>query len=419
MPKISVIIPAYNNEKYIAETLKSLQAQTFEDFEIVIVNDGSTDKTEEIIRSFDDERIRLFNQENAGVSAARNKALEEAKGDYVCFLDADDLYEKNSLEGFINCALENDADLVLGRIKRFDEHSEYINEYAEKFAEKKIIDNFDKGLLWNLLISNKFYKREKLVEYNIKFPPIRYAEETPFFLEFIYHRDVKICGTKNATMCYRKHSGAVSQSVRPQLVKDYITSLNSVRESAEKAGADEDYIQEIIYKKAQILISQFYRFFWRADEESLCEIKKGLDEAISDLSDTTYKKLSALNFDLDLKNLIFSHKEMAEKPKVSIVLKNVNSEIIDSVYTQLYPCFELIVPKKSYDLIPDRWKDCKNLVISEKANLKSLAKADVICVKGEYINIHLLRQFVRFRKKFNLPSGILYQLLKIYLKIKV
>ncbi len=416
MPKISVIIPAYNNEKYIAETIKSLQAQSFKDFEVIIVNDGSTDNTQQIIESFDDDRIKSFVQENAGVSAARNRGIKEASGEYVCFLDADDLYEENSLEGFYNCAKENNADLVLGRIKRFDEHSEYINEHAEKFANKTEIDNFDKGLLWNLLISNKFYKHKKLVEFESAFPPIRYAEETPFFLNFIYHKDVKICGTKNATMCYRKHSGAVSQSVKPYLVRDYITSLDSVYESAKNAGADEDYLQEVIYKKAQILISQFYRFFWRADDESLEEIKKGLDEALSELSAENYRKLSNLNFDLNLKNLIFSRKEMAENPKISIAVKNVNEDIINSIYTQLYPCFEVLVP---YDKIPSDWEKTENIVPVKNKKFKKNAKADLIYLNGEKINEHHLRQFVRLKEKTKLPTNILNLILKLYFKLKV
>jgi len=419
MPEISVIIPAYNNEKYIAETLKSLQAQSFKDFEVIIVNDGSTDNTQKIIDSFDDDRIKSVVQENAGVSAARNRGIKEATGEYVCFLDADDLYEKNSLEGFYNCAKENDADLVLGRIKRFDDYHEYVNEHAEKFAEKTEIDNFDKGLLWNLLVSNKFYRREKLVEFGSAFPPIRYAEETPFFLEFIYHKDVKICGTKNATMCYRKHSGAVSQSVRPYLVRDYVTSLDSVYESAEKAGADEDYLQEVIYKKAQILISQFYRFFWRASDESLEEIEKGLTKTLELISDKNYQKLSAMHFDLNLKKLIYSRKEMAEKPKVSLVVKNVNEDIINSIYTQLYPCFEVIIPKASADLVPELWKLSENLVIAETNNFRRYAKADIIYIKGDRINEHFLRQFVRLKGKLKIPSGILNLILKLYFKLKV
>lgn len=87
---ISVVIPLYNKEEQIAHTLQSVFAQTFQNFEIVIVDDGSTDNSVEEVEKFDDSRIRLIHQTNAGVSAARNRGIEEARGELIAFLDADD-----------------------------------------------------------------------------------------------------------------------------------------------------------------------------------------------------------------------------------------------------------------------------------------------------------------------------------------
>lgn len=90
MPKISVVIPLYNKEKSIASTLRTVLNQTFSDYEIVIVNDGSTDYSVAEAGKVQDDRIRLIHQQNAGVSAARNRGIEEAKGELIAFLDADD-----------------------------------------------------------------------------------------------------------------------------------------------------------------------------------------------------------------------------------------------------------------------------------------------------------------------------------------
>ncbi len=95
---ISVIIPLYNKELSIADTIQTVLKQTFQNFELVIVNDGSTDKSVEMVRTFTDERIRLIEQTNAGPSAARNTGIKAAKGEYIAFLDADDLWEPTCLE---------------------------------------------------------------------------------------------------------------------------------------------------------------------------------------------------------------------------------------------------------------------------------------------------------------------------------
>lgn len=94
---ISVVIPLYNKEAQIAQTLRTVLNQSFQDFEIVIVNDGSTDNSVSEVLKFSNPRIRLINQANAGVSAARNKGIEEAKGEYIALLDADDEWHSDYL----------------------------------------------------------------------------------------------------------------------------------------------------------------------------------------------------------------------------------------------------------------------------------------------------------------------------------
>ena len=98
---ISIITPVYNAEKYIHESIQSVIDQSYDRWELLIINDGSSDKSGEIIRSFDDPRIHYFKQDNKGVSAARNVGLQHMKGDYFCFLDADDILPENSLKARI------------------------------------------------------------------------------------------------------------------------------------------------------------------------------------------------------------------------------------------------------------------------------------------------------------------------------
>ena len=106
MPKVSVIIPTYNSSTTISETLQSVFKQTYSDFEILLINDGSTDALMEVLNDFKDSRLQILHYENGGLSAARNRGIDRASGDYLIFLDADDLWSSDKLESHVN-ALDN------------------------------------------------------------------------------------------------------------------------------------------------------------------------------------------------------------------------------------------------------------------------------------------------------------------------
>ena len=110
-PLISIITPCYNSEKYIVETIDSVLSQTYSNFEWIIINDGSTDNTSEIIKSYFDERIKYFYQDNMGQSAASNRGIRETSGEFIKFLDADDIINETHLEELISLA-DDDSTLV-------------------------------------------------------------------------------------------------------------------------------------------------------------------------------------------------------------------------------------------------------------------------------------------------------------------
>lgn len=121
MASISIVVPVYNAEDYIVETLRSLQQQTITDWQAVVVDDGSTDRSASRIAELADPRIRLVRQANRGVAAARNLGIESSDGNWIAFIDADDLWAPNKLESQLATARRENADVVFGPVQLFGE----------------------------------------------------------------------------------------------------------------------------------------------------------------------------------------------------------------------------------------------------------------------------------------------------------
>jgi glycosyltransferase involved in cell wall biosynthesis len=198
MPKISVVIPLYNKGFIISETLESVLVQTFTDFEIVIVNDGSTDSSFEIVSQYTDNRIRLYNQENKGVSKTRNAGIEYSKSDLIAFLDADDYWHPNHLEelyqlyiDFPNCGL-------------------YASRYFMKISEENTIkttyiqavyDNF-RGILPDYFLASMQYRvgltsavaiPKEMIQGNFLFnPELNGQEDLELFTKIAIQKPVAI-----------------------------------------------------------------------------------------------------------------------------------------------------------------------------------------------------------------------------------
>jgi glycosyltransferase involved in cell wall biosynthesis len=142
MPLISVIIPAYNAQKTIRETIESVLNQTFKDFEIIVIDDGSQDSTVEIVSAFSDPRLRLFSYPNAGVSATRNRGLAQANSEFISFLDADDLWTPDKLEAQLRALEANpQAAVAYSWTDYIDESSQFLHPGNHPTATGMFIPN--------------------------------------------------------------------------------------------------------------------------------------------------------------------------------------------------------------------------------------------------------------------------------------
>lgn len=144
-PYFSVVIPLYNKENYIKQTIDSLLKQSFTDFEIVVVDDGSKDKGPEIVQSIEDKRIKLFRKENGGVSSARNYGIEKACADLICFLDADDYVLPNHLE-----------ELRFLSLKYGDKSSVFCTNFTRLFPDGESIPNINPAEVKRGVLNNYF-----------------------------------------------------------------------------------------------------------------------------------------------------------------------------------------------------------------------------------------------------------------------
>ena len=190
VPTVSVIVPVYNVEAYIAECLCSVQDQTFANFEVIAVNDGSTDDSLLILQEFakEDARFKVINQQNAGQSAARNAGMKVATGKYIFFLDSDDFLAPDALEKVVALAQATDADIVVYDYYLFDTQTGNTGFYRDQQLFKRL-DGFTltmreaPQLLQFVGVWDRLFKREFLELHNFQFPEGRLYEDHLFCVE--------------------------------------------------------------------------------------------------------------------------------------------------------------------------------------------------------------------------------------------
>ena len=317
---ISVIIPAYNAEKTLSDTLNDVLNQTFKNFELIIVNDGSSDNTLDICTNYSkkDSRIKYINQSNSGLSASRNNAVKIAIGKYVTFVDADDRIEKEYLEMLFNAIKETKADFSVGKIDRTKEGTGLTNKVLkpvykvtsvkEALREMSIGKGYSIGACCKLGLRDLYLKYPFLVD--------KYYED----LSNTY-KIIMACNSIAFVDCVLYHyvmrGGSItgSRKVSKKQCLDYFEAINIFKENVLKTYPEIESDISILNFKDYISL---YLSINRCDENNCDELKK-IKKYV--------KRWMKINW-----KTVANNKNSSISDKLRITLFVINSYIYEKLY---------------------------------------------------------------------------------------
>lgn len=268
-PKISVIVPVYNVEKYLRRCIDSILAQTFTDFELLLIDDGSKDQSGEICDDYaeSDKRFVVIHQENHGVSKTRQKALDMVSTDYVAFIDPDDYIEKDYLEKLYNAADKTNADLVWcdyveNRLNSDTVHPCDLSDKSRVGLLRGILDSKFSAVLWN-----KLFRASIIKDNNICFEAsLKTAEDILFVSKFIGHSS-RFSYVNNALYNYNmsNENSAINKFSTLKFKTDYASMLNCLIVELKRVGIYEALYPSLIncmfYCKDIFVFDSRYRDF--------------------------------------------------------------------------------------------------------------------------------------------------------------
>lgn len=255
MPKVSVIVPVYNVEKYLPTCLDSLVQQTLKEIEIIVVNDGSTDNSLSIMQQYAKkypDKIKIYSKENGGLSDARNYGIDYATGDYIAFLDSDDYVDRSMYETLYQKAVQTKADMVecdfywvYPQEKRVDSRKKYRNE-KDMIMRARVV-------AWNKLYNRHFFNHT-----NLRFTKgVRY-EDVDFFYRMIPYLQ-KIEYVKQPFIFYIQRDNSISNQ-QSEKNADIFKVLENILQDYRQRGIYETYHLELEYMYVRFLLcSSFLR----------------------------------------------------------------------------------------------------------------------------------------------------------------
>ena len=217
-PKVSIVLPVYNVEKYLHKSLQSILSQSFQDIEVIAVNDGSTDSSGEILSEYaqKDSRLHVIKQANAGLGAARNRGMKEATGTYLFFVDSDDYISKSAVQRLYQIAVEGDFDLVCFNLVVVDEDYNQIERRRVKQVTEiqggiVPLTLFMQGKLFRPNAYDKLIRRDLIRSHQLMFPEGVYFEDCLLSLQLLFYA-TRIKTVDEDCYFYMQRRGSITRS---------------------------------------------------------------------------------------------------------------------------------------------------------------------------------------------------------------
>lgn len=242
---ISIILPVYNAEKHLRETIESVMNQTYSKFEIIAVNDGSQDSSLEILKQFSDERIRIVDKENTGVSDSRNIAIDLSNGEFVCFLDADDYFSPYYLQRMHETALANHADMVVCNYMPFRGVPIFEERKTEAVPIKKIDTLVQAGVLTSTW--TKLVKTSILRKYGIRFDRSMTFGEDLFFCWKAYLASESVWMLDEKLYGYRMTGSGATSKFHPALYEKYKDAFTDLKTFGKETNKNNEHEMDVFF----------------------------------------------------------------------------------------------------------------------------------------------------------------------------
>lgn len=313
-PLISVVIPVYNTAPYLEKCLESVVNQTYQNLQVIIINDGSTDNSAEICQKFSekDDRIEFINKQNEGVSIARNIGIEKSKGEWIYFLDSDDFLEKNTFESLFEQAQENNADIIQFGLNTIKDGKIIDTDFPKTESFENVKDFITNNKMRPLCAWLYFIKANKILENNIYFnEKLKHYEDGLFMYRVLIHCHKII--TLNEVY-YNQVLSPNSVTRKPKTTKivmdciDYVDNLcNEVRKNHQTLN----FKNEIVLLSKQIFsetiaIENLEEF--QKHKQLIKSKYKSLYKKNHEILEDKVNRLAYINFDLAIRLLKLKHK---------------------------------------------------------------------------------------------------------------